>query len=653
MAFYIPNQPIHFSNDEHRCWEDGELHYTQISDKTDDEIDIQFGLDVCISDMQTPIIADPNFNTSSEPNAITFTFNPVGGSSYPQVGDTVYQDYLDILTNTVYSTSAKVLAVVGSDVTIDSKELTGTTGNLWWCCLNDVWVVGNSGYFTGESASPYLVNFSYTFWTTSGGINISSGLACLTGTTMPALLLKSEQVLKAGFFYKVIVKVKSISDGGKFKVHSNPSDIIFGYLESIGTYEFYGKAEANGYLEVSNLIKDANICISEIQAYIVSDKILIGIRKASDNSLIRVLNSEIDTTLFTFKKNSVSLKFKWEDVDVIDDGCYYLEYYDPCSNTNGQVYSPTILDPSFDLNDNSWAIIPSTGWSISGGKLLATYVANGKITQTNVFRTFTVTGYVSPNYSIDFSVDTISNFAVEVFFGTDKVGEINSAGVTRITGKAVGNGNLTLKSKAGSTGNIAFNYIFPVTPSSFNYVADLTSNVIKVGYYRDDKCTVVLGLDNNEDGLGFVFDGSNFTPKLRLVAKLKNAKYNGTRLDQEDSNGRKQVNYYTRRKTKLLVADMMPEYVHDFVSLLVGSDYFYINDEPYFCEEDEYNTNYLGSVDTFSDIQIEVSEQTQLIKNANYAENKIISASGGCLYFSGIDAGYTGVDYINQFIAKP
>lgn len=129
--------------------------------------------------------------------------------------------------------------------------------------------------------------------------------------------------------------------------------------------------------------------------------------------------------------------------------------------------------------------------------------------------------------------------------------------------------------------------------------------------------TLYINAANAEDGLGFVFNGSGFSPRLRLQAKLKQAKYKSERTLEEDSNGTKRVIYFNRRKQKNLVADLLPEYIHDFLSTLQGYDIFYINGVPYVVEDDEYNVTYDQSQDNAGSISLLVSEQTQLIRNVH------------------------------------
>jgi hypothetical protein len=128
---------------------------------------------------------------------------------------------------------------------------------------------------------------------------------------------------------------------------------------------------------------------------------------------------------------------------------------------------------------------------------------------------------------------------------------------------------------------------------------------------------LLINACNNENGLGFVFNGSGFSPRLRIQGKLKQSKYKSERVMEDDSNGTKRVIYYNRRKEKSLVADLLPEYIHDFLSTLVGYDKFYINGTPYIVEDDEYNVSYDNSQDNVGSISLLVSEQTQLIRNLN------------------------------------
>jgi hypothetical protein len=71
-----------------------------------------------------------------------------------------------------------------------------------------------------------------------------------------------------------------------------------------------------------------------------------------------------------------------------------------------------------------------------------------------------------------------------------------------------------------------------------------------------------------------------------------------------------------------LCIDLQPEYVHDFLRLLLGFDNVYINLEPYFVEDDEYSVEYDDSQDNLGKVKIAVSKTTQNIKNINCSDTE-------------------------------
>ena len=64
-----------------------------------------------------------------------------------------------------------------------------------------------------------------------------------------------------------------------------------------------------------------------------------------------------------------------------------------------------------------------------------------------------------------------------------------------------------------------------------------------------------------------------------------------------------------------MAIDLQPEYIHDFLSLAIGFDNFYINGDAYFVEDSEYNITYPDVYDNVGAVRLVVSEKVQNVKN--------------------------------------
>lgn len=424
-------------------------------------------------------------------------------------------------------------------------------------------------------------------------------------------------------YYQATVVVDSISNAASFNVYFGSTFV--GSFSSVGTHVFYGfPSEFFGIMPIAivpNNITD-EVCISSLSAFDILTNFIVAIYDTDDNYIISI-NYNDNPEYFVFKYDSVTITIDWEEL-AISNGCYYLCLLDPCINTNGQNYPAIIINPSFTGNANGWTL--GANWVYNSNAVDGTFtgtLANNFITQTNVFN-----NYLSPA-TIQVTVPAKTG-NINVFFGTALVGTITATGVTSITGTPVGNLNLRFYINSG-TATISDMSVVQVDPA--DYQCDLSSNVFKLGNYIS-ACpeTLLINACNNEDGMGFIFNGSGFTQRLRLQGKLRQAKYTSQRIVEEDSNGKKRVVYYSGRKSKNLVADLLPEYIHDFLRTLIGYDNFYINSTAYFVDDDEYNVTYDDSQDNVGSISLLVSEKTQLIRNKNCSdEESSCSVSGNYL----------------------
>lgn len=444
-----------------------------------------------------------------------------------------------------------------------------------------------------------------TQYSLGGGWAISSGTLCRTGvgtTTTQTVNLGAS----SSKYYKVTIVVDSISNGGGFGVYIGSS--LFGVITNTGTYTFYGFPN-NTQLSLTTVVADSEICISTLSVYEILTNAILAIYNSETNAYVTEISYANNPTYFTFAEDTVTATIDWSALG-LSNNCYYACLLDPCINSNGQNYSPVISNCSFASSLTGWTY--GAAWSYGGsGNAIATWsvlAIDDDMYQSNVFVN------LSNTYTVQVVITAITGTTL-VYFGTNLVGTYTTTGTKTITAQPIGNGTLTVQITSGTV-NIAS--VCGVAVATSAYTCNYTSNDFKLSDWSLS-CpeTLLINACNDENGLGFVFNGSGFSPRLRLQGKLKQAKYKAERVLEEDSNGTKKVVYYNRRKEKSFVADLLPEYIHDFLSTLVGYDRFYINNVAYVVEDDEYNVTYDQSQDNVGSISLLVSEQTQLIRNVN------------------------------------
>lgn len=161
-------------------------------------------------------------------------------------------------------------------------------------------------------------------------------------------------------------------------------------------------------------------------------------------------------------------------------------------------------------------------------------------------------------------------------------------------------------------------YIIAINPCGYQFI----SNKFKVADYTG-ACTLLINACNNSDAMGFVFEDSGFSPRIRVNAKLRQSKYETDVLRYTNSAGTKKNYNYSSRKQKNLAIELQPEYVHDFLRLLLGFDNVFIDNVAYVVDDDEYNVLYVPELDTYGSVSILVSQQTQNVKNTLCSDTQI------------------------------
>lgn len=101
-------------------------------------------------------------------------------------------------------------------------------------------------------------------------------------------------------------------------------------------------------------------------------------------------------------------------------------------------------------------------------------------------------------------------------------------------------------------------------------------------------CTLLLSWTNDENAYGFNFEDLNFTPKLRVKAKLWQPGYPKEKDVFKDNAGNRTTLKSETSKEKILTIGDAPEYIHDALAIGVEHDDFYIDGLKYTNEETEY-----------------------------------------------------------------
>ncbi len=434
------------------------------------------------------------------------------------------------------------------------------------------------------------------------------GASAGTGTSGTTFL----SIFTADGYYQVTVIVDSISVGGQVDVLIGARTI--GSITSTGTHVFYGFADTPFgvfdyplFLVAMNL--DTNICISSLTSLEILTNFIFAFYDSEDTYIAKI-TYDASPEYFTFVDDTVTISVDWSELG-LSNNCYYICLLDPCENTNAQNYPANITNGGFDGSATGWTL--GADWVYSANTVVSTLGGGAKAShqmyQLNVFNSFTTT------YCVNIEI-TAGAGSIDVYFGTVIVDTISGVGTHTVTGVCTSSFTLMLEINSG-TATVTSVSACAVT----SYTCNQTSNMFSV-QDTTGLCTILINACNNENGLGFNFTNSGFTPRIRVEGKLRQAKYKSERSIFEDSLGSKGVYYFSGRKTKDLCIDLQPEYVHDFLRLLLGFDNVYIDLVPYVVEDDEYNVEYDDSQDNLGKVRLAVSKKVQDVKNINCSDTQ-------------------------------
>lgn len=405
-------------------------------------------------------------------------------------------------------------------------------------------------------------------------------------------------------YWKITLSVESIN--GSIDVLLNAETI--GTITTVGTFDFYGFIGVGGGYITLNPNSITDVCFTSITAYKVLTNLIVPIY-TSAGVYVTEINYNDNPEYFKFVSDSVTVSIDWAELG-ISNGCFYLCYLDPCVNKNGQNYPAKILNGGFTGNIANWE--NSGSWVYGTNDVTGTYAGvdnSNSLTQENVFVSF------NNQYCINVNVTAISG-SLDVYFGNSKVATITTVGVHNVCGIPSGTFQLLF---VIASGNATITNVEAVEIEPADYICDSSSKLMKLGDYSND-CTLMINMCNNENGLGFVFEDSGFTPRVRLKAKLKQPFWKNERSIYDDSKGKRSVYYGSNRKQFILAIDLQPEYIHDFLAQALIIDNFYIDNIQYNVEDDEYNIEYSEIHDFIGQVKITVGEKTQNIKNTNCSD---------------------------------
>ena len=386
-------------------------------------------------------------------------------------------------------------------------------------------------------------------------------------------------------FFQVTLTVTSMS-AGTLTVNLDGAETYT--ITSAGTYVLYFKRfTVSPDININFSSSDGWIgCFSQSTIQILGIPISWKLGIFDSDGMAVAIN---DNPIFT--GNYMTFKTAMEDYD-LPDGCYRFGLIDPCENDNNQ---NEICNPEF-TNDTCW--VPDSelsGWTINTSTGKAEYSEGGAAshgfvnTSTNLGQGLT--------YTIIWQLNSISGDArARVSIGNQLGTWRTTPGtyVDTITCNDLGvlGGNLILIGETITPGaaTIVVDFV-TLSIATSDIIANEFSVPFRLSQVPDEGgCWYLLEGCNGSDQFDFEFTVSGFNPFIRLTGELAWAQ---PEIDGEIfrlNSGRSIIPYWDRVWKEELRLDPVPAYVHQFLSILVAFDNFFVNGNKYVPSEAAYQT---------------------------------------------------------------
>lgn len=482
-----------------------------------------------------------------------------------------------------------------------------------------------NGDFTTGSSGWTLVNMIHS--SLLGAIGSTSNSACSASITPNSLQMPFGE----NAFMKVDVFLIANTAGCDITVGTRLYSLQAG---QIGLFTFYGILGDN--TATNKLIKiesyggtDHSFICSYVHATPIDYNYVFLVRNTTTN-VVEVAYEFWQyfsfvyyggTSIFRVVDNIITWSLDWSDLG-LTNGCYQLEVCDPNLNVNLQCGFP-----NQDFNYLEENVV-----SYDGGNILATFNGDSKISLLHfagVAGTFQILTDVSPvtgityNYTAVFTDVDLSGGGITMtigFTGDNDSVPITTAGT--YSGSFTSDGgacffNIIMSSNASCKVGLARLYL----ADDQDFAGDYISNGFKL---TDGECnTVVLhGCSDTDYAFGFNFGTSDYKLRGRLEGKWSVPQYKFDRSTFEfDENANVRTAYFKRAKTRVLKLNIVPEYMMDFLTALVGMDHIYVDNVEYNTAGDEFITiQDSGELNNFGYITLYLNERNTTIEKVATVE---------------------------------
>jgi len=451
-------------------------------------------------------------------------------------------------------------------------------------------------------------------WTiNNAGWAISGGQAAKSDTKASSL---TQKILRTDRFYRIEVGIVSITNPDQLTVKLGPQQVLPAKRpEGAGEFHFFNFASgdelqifaASGCVVTLEYVNVFEIDINYIFAVLDLDDV--------PQALISVLSlSPFNSLNFRISEDYITFFYDWSDVG---NGCYKLAIADPCLNTIGQ---NGFFNNDFRLGLWSWTFDEDN--SVQPDQVIVSPDNAGlfifsPVGAIGIYERIYIWNYdleIGKDYTLKITIGIINNFVFKWLsdITLDTYTTIGSKTVSFTATDTVLKMSFARGAAAASSSCLINSITLELDDPLADFTADLTSEAFILG----DRTETLLISATNDESKTFNFNFEIFTPKLRVDAILAEQIAQGQREWSEDANGNRKVYFGDVREGEILSTAPQPQYIHRFLSLLLYFNYFYINEIPYFIEDDDYPDLQWNRPQTLAKLNLNVS-RNQLLLNQN------------------------------------
>lgn len=313
-----------------------------------------------------------------------------------------------------------------------------------------------------------------------------------------------------------------------------------------------------------------------------------------------------DADYYQIVDNTLTVGFNLDNHDALS-GCYRIGYADECDNSCSQ----------FRINNGLFA--EDTGWTLINGASISTSPPelNLLVGGVGLPRATSQTLFCeNKTYNVEISVTKITGGQIAVRIGNSAILLINSIGTYSQNLTSTSGTELYIELSGVATNEADIDYIEVKFADTEPYVIDGYSNVLSIGEYSSCKYVKLEGCNGN-DSFNFKFEGSGFIPGIRLEKRFFRPQYNSDVEVYRDSEGNFKTNYADIEKIKTLRLEQQPEYVFDFLSVLVYFDNFYVDGVTYVLNETDFPSIEWDDANENGNINLELKRKQGLLRKVN------------------------------------